>query len=350
MLGWDKGDTTLYLDHVHHELKEKLCWPKDDRNPDEWRKQWSSAFTLRHREVITTSKELAIRLADLAQKIRDRALQVLAIESEKGELRKLHKAFREALIHDLKEEDFADMYAQTIAYGLLAARVSRPMGVTADTIVDMVPNTNPFLKEMLNVFLKVGGRKGGIDFDELGVQDVVDLLKATNMEAVLRDFGNRTQREDPVIHFYQDFLQEYDSQRRIERGVFYTPQTVVSYIVRSVHELLQTEFDLKDGLASTITWGEMIRKSPSLKLPILKRRDPADSKSKDITISPEEPFVTILDPATGTATFLVEVIDIIHKTMSVKWTEEGLKPQQITQKWNEYVPNHLLPRLYGFDL
>ena len=115
---------------------------------------------------------------------------------------------------------------------------------------------------------------------------------------------------------------------------------------RSVHELLQTEFDLKDGLASTITWGEMIRKSPSLKLPILKRRDPADSKSKDITISPEEPFVTILDPATGTATFLVEVIDIIHKTMSVKWTEEGLKPQQITQKWNEYVPNHLLPRLY----
>ena len=128
----------------------------------------------RHREVITTSKELAIRLADLAQKTGS-ALQVLAIESEKGELRKLHKAFREALIDDLKEEDFADMYAQTIAYGLLAARVSRPMGVTADTIVDMVPNTNPFLKEMLNVFLKVGGRKGGIDFDELGVQDVIDL-------------------------------------------------------------------------------------------------------------------------------------------------------------------------------
>jgi predicted helicase len=242
------------------------------------------------------------------------------------------------------------MYAQTISYGLLAARVSRPMGVTADTIVDMVPNNNPFLKEMLNVFLKVGGRKGGIDFDELGVQDVVDLLKATNMEAVLRDFGNRTQREDPVIHFYQDFLQEYDSQRRIKRGVFYTPQPVVSYIIRSAHELLQTEFGLEDGLASTITWGEMIRKMPGLKLPILEPRDPDVPDSKDITISNDEPVVTILDPATGTSTFLVEVIDIIYKTMTVKWAEEGLKPQQITQKWNEYVPNHLLPRLYGFEL
>ena len=350
VLGWDEGDTALHLDDVHQRLKDQLRWPKDDLNSDEWRKQWSSAFTLRHREVIATSKDLAVHLADLAKKIRNRALQIIAIESDKGELRKLHQAFREALIHDLNEDDFADMYAQTIAYGLLAARVSRPMGITADNMADMVPITNPFLKEMLSVFLTVGGRKSGIDFDELGVQDVVELLNRTNMEAVLRDFGNRTQREDPVIHFYQDFLQEYDRQIRVERGVFYTPQPVVSYIVRSVHELLQKEFGLEEGLASTITWGEMIKKNEDLKLPILKPRDPDNLESKDIQISPNEPFVTILDPATGTATFLVEVIDIIHKTMITKWERLGLKQPKISLKWNEYVPAHLLPRLIGFEL
>lgn len=352
VLGWDEGDTALHMDHVQRELKDKLCWPKDERDANTWRDQWSSAFTIRHREVITTSEELAVRLADLAKKIRNRTLQVLAIESDTGQLRKLHKAFREALIHDLSEDDFADMYAQTIAYGLLAARVSRPMGITADNMADMVPITNPFLKEMLIVFLTVGGRKSGIDFDELGVQDIVTLLNSpdTHMEDVLRDFGNKTRQEDPVIHFYELFLKEYDRQKKVERGVFYTPQPIVSYIVRSVHELLQTEFGLEDGLASTITWGEMIKKNPDLKLPILKPKDPDDKESENITIPPDKPFVTILDPATGTATFLVEVIDIIHKKMTAKWEGQGMKPQQISQKWNEYIPQHLLPRLYGFEL
>ena len=255
VLGWDDSDTVLHIDHVHKVLNERLRWPVDDSDPKKWREQWASAFTLRHREVITTSKDLAIRLADLARGIRRRAAQVLAIETDRGHLRKLHKAFKEALIHDLSEGDFADMYAQTISYGLLAARVSRPMGIIADNVADMVPITNPFLKEMLGTFLTVGGRKGKIDFDELGIQDVVELLNSpdTHMEAILRDFGRQVRQEDPVIHFYELFLKEYDSAMKVKRGVFYTPQPVVSYIVRSVHELLQTEFGLEDGLASTIT-------------------------------------------------------------------------------------------------
>ena len=67
----------------------------------------------------------------------------------------------------------------------------------------------------------------------------------------LRDFGDRNPQEDPVIHFYELFLKEYDAKKRMQRGVFYTPRPVVSYIVRSVHELLQTEFGLADGLADT---------------------------------------------------------------------------------------------------
>ncbi|MCX5830857.1 MAG: N-6 DNA methylase [Deltaproteobacteria bacterium] len=338
VLGWDDAATALHISNVHHELKEKLHWPENEKDLDSWRERWSSAFTLRHRQVITTSKDLAIRLADLARRIRRRAGQVLAVETERGPLRKLHKAFRAALIHDLSEDDFADMYAQTIAYGLLAARVSRPMGIIAENVTDMVPVTNPFLREMLGTFLTIGGRKGKMDFDELGIQDVVDLLNSpdTHMEAILRDFGNRTRQEDPVIHFYELFLAEYDKKMKVKRGVFYTPQPVVSYIVRSVHELLQTEFGLADGLADTTTWGEMAKRNPAIKIPE--------------GVSEEEPFVQILDVATGTATFLVEVIDIIHKTMTAKWEREKRLELEFDRLWNEYVPKHLLPRLYGYEL
>jgi hypothetical protein len=334
VLGWDDADTALHISHVHHELQEKLRWPEDEKDLDGWRERWSSAFTLRHRQVITTSKDLAGRLAALARLIRRRADQVLKVETERGPLRRLHKAFREALIHDLSEEDFADMYAQTIAYGLLAARLSRPMGIIAENVADMVPVTNPFLRDMLGTFLTIGGRKGKIDFDELGIQDVVDLLNSpdTRMEAIVRDFGNRTRQEDPVIHFYELFLAEYDKKMKVKRGVFYTPQPVVSYIVRSVHELLQTEFGLADGLADTTTWGEMAKRNPAIKIPE--------------GVSREEPFVQILDMATGTATFLVEVIDVIHKTMTDKWRRE----LEFDSLWNEYVPKRLLPRLYGYEL
>lgn len=338
ILGWDDADTVLHIDHVHQELKEKLHWPENVNDLDPWREKWSSAFILRHREVITTSKELAVRLADLARRIRRRANQVLSIETEHGPLRKLHKAFQEALIHDLGHDDFADMYAQTITYGLLAARVSRPIGIKAETLADMVPITNPFLKEMLSTFLTVGGRKGKMDFDELGVREVVELLNSpdTHMEDVLRDFGDRTRQEDPVINFYELFLAEYDKKKKVERGVFYTPQPVVSYIVRSVHELLQKEFGLEDGLADTTTWGEMANKKPAVKIP--------DGVPSD------EPFVNILDIATGTATFLVEVVDIVHKTMMAKWQKQGLNEKRCRAAWNDYVPKHLLPRLHGFEL
>ncbi len=340
VLGWDGRDTVLHLDHAHKTLQQKLKWPKDEKDADSWRRGWSSAFTNRHREVITTSKALATRLAELARDIRNRVNAVLEVESDKGPIRKLHTAFKQALIHDLTEDDFADMYAQTIAYGLLTARVSRPAGLVAENIIDMTPVTNPFLQELLETFLHVGGRKrkknAAVDFDELGVTEVVEVLRHANMEAILRDFGDRNPQEDPVIHFYEDFLKEYDSKKRTSRGVFYTPRPVVSFIVRSVHELLQTEFGLEDGLADTTTWGEMAARNPDLKIPDGAR--------------PDDPFVCILDPATGTATFLVEVIEVIYRTLRDKWMAQGKGIEQVRELWNAYVPKHLLPRLYGYEL
>jgi hypothetical protein len=170
----------------------------------------------------------------------ERVNAVLKIESYKGDLRKLHVAFREVFIHDLSEDDFADIYAQTIAYGLLTARVSRPSGLVAENLRDMVPVTNPFLKDLLESFLAVGGRKGKVDFDELGVSEVVQLLRDADMEAVLRDFGDRNPEEDPAIHFYELFLKEYDPEKRIKRASSIHPAQWCPISFRSVHELLQT--------------------------------------------------------------------------------------------------------------
>jgi len=233
------------------------------------------------------------------------------------------------------------MYAQTIAYGLLTARVTNPKGDVTDDLATHIPVTNPFLKELLETFLHVGGQRkitgrSGIDFDELGVSEIVELLDDAKMEDVLRDFGDRNPQEDPVIHFYELFLKEYDAKKRMQRGVFYTPRPVVSYIVRSVDELLRTEFGLADGLADTTTWGEMAKRHKNLVIPEGG--------------SPEQFFVQILDPATGTGTFLVEVIDLIHRTLVDKWKTHNHSDAEINALWNEYVPKHLLPRLYGYEL
>ena len=355
VLGWDGDNTALTLQRVASTLKERLRWPEKGETVDAWRQRWSGAFKHRPGHIIKTSDLLAEALAALAKRIRDAARTLMEHETERGPLRTLHKAFQTNLIHDLDENGFADTYAQTITYGLLTAAINRTdmtggrhgTFVKADDVALAIKPTSPFLKEMLETFLKVGGRKGHMDFDELGVQDVVELLRSdvTDIPAILADFGNKTRGEDPVIHFYEHFLTAYNKELKIKRGVFYTPQPVVSYIIRSVHELLQTEFGLEDGLASTVTWGEMIQKNPSLKLPLKVEGNPSQG-----TISESEPFVQILDPATGTATFLVETIEVIHRTLKAKWQSQRLSAAQQRDAWNEYVPNHLLPRLHGYEL
>ncbi len=340
VLGWDNLDTPLHLDAVSRDLTEKLSWPKDESDAERWRQTWRSAFTLEHREVITTSRELSQRLASLAVSIRHRIGMVLSIESPNGSLKNLLRAFQEVLLHDLDEDGFADMYAQTIAYGLLSTRVTDPTNKSAEELPAQM-RTNPFLKELMETFLLMGGHgqnkaSRNLDFDELGISEVIELLDNSNMEAVVRDFGDRNPSEDPVIHFYEDFLSAYDNTIRFDRGVFYTPRPVVSYIVRSVDELLKTEFDLRYGLADTTTWAEIVERVEHLEIP--------DG------VSPSSPFVQILDPATGTGTFLVETIDVIHGTMVAKWLADGRMSLEIPDLWDEYVAEHLLPRLHGFEL
>ncbi|MBC8275205.1 MAG: DNA methyltransferase [Chloroflexi bacterium] len=340
VLGWDDQNSVMYLDRVANKLNTHLRWPDDPDDVDAWRQRWSDAFTDRYLEAIRSADELIPRLAHLAANIRRRVCDVLDAETERGPMRRLFTAVQGLLIHDMNEDGFADMYAQTVAYGLLSARFSRPAGLTAQNLVQLTAVSNPFLENLLENLFRLNRGKFHFDIDEVGINDVLDLLRNTNMEAIKAAFSDKNPAEDPVIRFYEGFLKQYDPQQRVKRGVFFTPRPVVSYIVRSVHELLQTEFGLQDGLASIDTWADMKKRFPDLKIPQGTK--------------PDDPFVCILDPATGTGTFLFECIEVIERAMKEKWCRELGKKSwndaEIIRRWREYVPGHLLPRLYGYEL
>jgi predicted helicase len=206
--------------------------------------------------------------------------------------------FRQTLLPKLSIEEFADMYAQTLTYGLFVARIhyEKPAKTfDADVADKYVPNTNPFLRELFH----------GMSFANLGerlnwlVNRLAEVLALTDTESLLKDFGRDTEQTDTVVHFYETFLSQYDPDMRKKRGVYYTPEPAVNYIVRSVDYLLREKFHI-DGLA--------------------------DEKA------------IILDPATGTGTFLYGVIQHIYD----RFASKGM--------WKNYVTQNLLQRLFAFEL
>jgi predicted helicase len=260
-----------------------------------------ASFLSHKAEGVGTSKDLALRMARLAHLIRNLIINTFTLEAEKGSLHAQLAAFRDNLIPDLSVEYFADMYAQTIAYGLFAARCAAPDNkeFTRFDAAQNLPKTNPFLRKLFQYI-------AGYELDDRIawlVDDLAQVLAQADMEAVLKNFGKHSGKEDSVVHFYETFLKAYDPKVREMRGVYYTPEPVVSYIVRSIDHLLKTRFNKPQGLA--------------------------DEKT------------LILDPATGTATFLYMVINEIHQAIAGKG-QQGL--------WNNYVADKLLPRIFGFEL
>ena len=240
------------------------------------------------------------------------------------------EAFKQYLIHDITEKAFADIYAQTIAYGMFAARLHDPSleTFTRQEAAELIPKSNPFLR---NLFQYVAG----YDLDDRIkwiVDALADIFRATKVSEVLKDFGKATEQRDPMIHFYETFLAEYDPRLRKSRGVYYTPEPVVNFIVRAVDDILKTEFGLQHGLADT--------SKVKIKVKDLSKTTP-DLRSKIKMIDREEEVhkVQILDPAAGTGTFLAEVIKQIYKQFE---GQQGV--------WSNYVEEHLLPRLNGFEI
>ena len=242
------------------------------------------------------------------------------------ELAQQMEVFKELLIHDLNNKTFADIYAQTIAYGLFSARLNdkTPEDFSRMEANTLIPKSNPFLRRIFNDI-------AGFNIDsriEWIVDDLVAAFRVTDMEKVMKDFGEATKRNDPMMHFYEDFLSQYDPQTKAQRGVYYTPQPVVDFIVRAVDDILKCEFGLPMGLAdSSMIDHEIVNDQYTGK------------KGESKTLKKRIHRVQILDPATGTGTFLATAIRQIHANMEGQWGA-----------WNSYVEQHLLPRLNGFEL
>jgi predicted helicase len=287
-------------------------------------------FTTHIGQTIKSSKKLAEMMAGKARLLSDvieKALTSDETQNEDSTLKDQMNAFKEILIHDITPKGFADVYAQTIAYGMFAARLHDATLPTfsRQEAAELIPKSNPFLRKLF-------GYIAGPDIDDRItwiVDSLVEIFLACNVAEILKNYGKTTKMENPIIHFYETFLSEYDPKLRKARGVWYTPAPVVNFIVRAVDDILKTEFNLPNGLAD------------NSKTKIKVNVQATDNRFKDNikTVEREVHKVQILDPATGTGTFLAEVIRHIHKKFE---GQQGI--------WSNYVAAHLLPRLNGFEL
>ena len=320
---------------VDGECKLTASLPRPDKNG---KVRWDEAaasevlqllaqFIQADMPIKATPSDLATRMAGMGRLIRDVIVETFKAEGARGELHSQLKAFRDILMGDtLTEAQFADMYAQTLCYGLFAARCTLPAGsgFTRQSAAHQLPKTNPFLRKLF-------GQIAGPDLDDRiawAVDQLAELLARADMAAILEVFGRATRQEDPVVHFYETFLAAYDPAMREARGVYYTPEPVVGYIVRSVDALLKKHFAMPEGLAHA---GKTTIKVPPPPEQV-KKGNPG-------YVDHVTHRLQILDPATGTGTFLHAVIQQIRQHFI---GNEGA--------WPGYVAEHLLPRLFGFEL
>lgn len=284
-------------------------------------------FVAQRPQTITSPRELAQRMAGKANLIKDVLFRTLAEDKDvQTELSAQHNAFKDNLIHDITPNDFADIYAETIAYGMFAARLH---DTSLDTFsrqeaLELLPKSNPFLRSLFTYV-------AGYDLDDRIawiIDDLARVFQACDVAKLMEGFGKLTGQNDPFLHFYETFLAAYNPAKRKARGVWYTPEPVVNFIVRAVDETLQTEFGLADGLADTS------------KVTIDWETGQTDKKGRRQTIKKDVHRVQILDPATGTGTFLAEVIKQIAPRV------QGIAPAM----WSKYIEDDLIPRLHGFEL
>lgn len=276
-------------------------------------------------QTITSSKKLSEIMAWKARMIK-RVIYMTLINNkrEETEIHNQFKVFKKILVHDLDETSFANIYAQTITYWLFTARLHDPTLPTfdRDEAANLLPKSNPFLKKFFQSLRD--------DLDpriEWIVDDLVEVFLACDVKKLLEWYWKTTSRNDPIIHFYEDFLSMYDSKLRKAKWVYYTPQPVVDFMIRWVDNILKTEFWLADGIADTSKI-QIEVDTQNIKYGKVQKQKKQVHK------------VQILDPATGTGTFLNDIIKYIYETR-FSW---------MAWIWKSYVDENLLPRLHGFEI
>lgn len=247
-----------------------------------------------------TAESLAMELAKRTRFMRDVVARQLQLEIERPNmLASFFEAFRTYLIGTLSEEDFADLFAQTITYGLFAARTRAGNGFNRRAAFDNIPHTIGVLRDLFR-FISLGDPS-----DDLAwcIDDIAEVLAVADAPGILERYYREGKGGDPIVHFYETFLERYDPEERERRGVYYTPEPVVSYIVRSLNDLLKTEFGKTDGLASD--------------------------------------GVTLLDPAAGTMTFVARAAQEAVREFESHYGS-GAR--------GEFIRRHILSNFYAFEL
>mgnify|MGYP002767167157 FL=1 len=280
-------------------------------------------------QTIKSPKQLANLMAQKAVMIRDVIINALDMCTESS-LVNQRDAFKQILLHDLTNHTFADMYAQTIAYGLFVARLNDTTleDFSRQEARELISKNNPFLRQLFDYI-------SGANLDDSLVwivDDLVEIFRAVDLNKLLKNFGRTTQMSDPFLHFYETFLESYDKVNKEKRGVYYTPQPVVRFIVSAVDRILKNEFNLSHGLADDTT----IKHKRFLYIDTSNKRV---KQPKEVWKEEEIYKVQILDPATGTGTFLAEAI---RKIYSYFVNQQGI--------WSQYVDKALIPRLNGFEI
>ena len=287
-ISWSTDLSPQKLALLANDALPGLIWtPDGGLDVDAWRASWRDAFRTSYRQGVRSAERLAEIMADTAREVRDGIRDLIELETDDGPLQRIFTQVRANLREDLDEPAFADMYAQTMVYGLLTARITHPEDFS-DATTRLVFE-NPFLDALYTTFR--GDAGDTVDIDEFGLLDLAELLGRTDVDAILAEFGAKDPRNDPVIYFYEEFLEKYDAARRRELGTYYTPVPVVHWIVDAVNHLLQSEFGLLKGIADSTSWREYSART---------------GQNIPQGIDPHEPVVRALDPATGTGTFLLE--------------------------------------------
>ena len=314
---------TRHLQRLSDELLPCLAWPADDSDVDSWRKTWSEAFKLPVGQTIKDSVRLADRMARTARDLRTQIREAVDNENGSGPFSMLMAEIRTQLVSDVNADSFADMCAQTLVYGMLSSRVTNPKDFGSSPIFSAVPVANPFLEAL---FEQVHDEAVSLDLPGSDLPQLVADLRETNVEAILDQIGSTAKGGDPVIHFYEEFLKKYDRKMRADAGAFYTPQPAVEFIVRAVDEVLRSRFDLSVGIADATSWREV-----------------ADRNGFDVPegVDPDKPFVSMVDPATGTGTFLVEWL---------RRARQSFLEHRAPDDWSQHLRDRLLPSMHAFEL
>ena len=289
VINWSDNPTPTRRALLSEHTLPDLMWPEPGVTIEQWRHQWRSAFTAGYRQGVKTAKELSQRMAEVAADIRDEITDLLTVETDDGPLHQMLADMRKRLDASIDEAKFGDVFAQTLVYGLLSSRISHPDRFHATQGHALLDFENPFLDAVYATFR--AHADDSLDLDHLGLTDLAHTLAATDTDALLADFGAADRRDDPVIYLYEEFLDRYDRAQRAKLGAYYTPIPLVDTIIRLTHHALRTTAGIEGGIADTRTWAQYAAEQGIAV--------PAD-------IEPSSPVVSMLDPATGTGTFLLQ--------------------------------------------